>query len=74
MDSIMSQHHLSAFRVLDRVKAYLNQKFARSDGVRIHLPPHLKGRLSLCRVDEDLALNLELGAAREHGSDGGSDT
>ena len=73
MNTFMSNYRLSAFWALDRVKTYLSQKFERSDGVRIHLPPDLKGRLKLCRVDEDLALNLELGAAREHGSDGASD-
>jgi hypothetical protein len=70
----MSKYSPRFVRALDRVQTYLIQKFERSDGVRIHLPPHLKGRLSLCRVDEDLALNLELGAAREHVSAGGSDT
>lgn len=69
----MSKNRSRFFRALDRVQTYLIQKFERSDGVRIHLPPDLKGRLKLCRVDEDLALNLELGAAREHGSDGASD-
>ena len=64
----MSKNRSRFFRALDRVQTYLIQKFERSDGVRIHLPPDLKGRLKLCRVDEDLALNLTLRATREHNS------
>ena len=66
----MSKVRLDLIRAFGRVKSYLSQKFARSDEVRIQIPPHLKGHLKLCRVDADLSLNLMRPATREQDSGG----